>query len=321
MPAGAGTATGTPELQALCARHGGAFFIQHGHDLNHPQKPPRHYWLIFDQPRNPGPNTIRTAARIERSWGMTVRLAEQPGYRRTLDSLSMTYVLRGRGFFLDPAGRHEVRAGDLMLLFPGVPHAYGPEPGERWDEISVFFGGPVFEAWRQPGLLDPAAPVRHLEPVDYWLERFHETLLPLARSEAVQTAADWGRLVALVAEMASAWQAPRADPDMQWLDRARQCLRTLPAGRAPDWARVAGELGVSSRTLRRRFKGLSGLTPGEFINRRRIDQARRLLLESDAKVSDVALELRFANEFHFSRRFKQLTGLSPRAYRELHQNR
>jgi AraC-like DNA-binding protein len=38
-------------------------------------------------------------------------------------------------------------------------------------------------------------------------------------------------------------------------------------------------------------------------------------------VAHVALELDFTNEFHFSRRFKQFTGLSPKAYRESHRNR
>lgn len=308
-------------MKALAAKHGGSFFVQSGHDAAHPQNPSRLYWLIFDQPRDPAPNYIRTAARIEKSWGMTLRLQDDPRYRRTLDSLSMTYILRGRGSFLDPAGSHEVRAGDLILLFPGVPHAYGPPPGERWDEISVFFGGPVFDAWRQPGLLDPARPVRRLDPVDYWLERFQDTLLPLARAETVQTPEDWGRLVALIAEMATAWQRPRTDPDSEWLDRARHCLHGLGAGQEADWTAVARDLGVSARTLRRKFKDLSGMTTGEFLNRRRIEQARRLLLESDAKVSDVANALRFVNEFHFSRRFKQLAGLSPRAYRELHRNR
>lgn len=308
-------------LNALSAKHGGSLFVQYGHDPEHPQKPPRRYWLMFDHPRHPAPNVIRTAVRIERSWGMTLRLQEDPGHRRTLDCLSMTYLLRGRGTFVDPAGVRAVRAGDLLLLFPGVPHAYGPPVGERWDEISVFFSGPIFDAWRQPGLLDPAHPVRHLEPVDYWLERFHQVLLPMARAETAQTPQDWGRLADLIGEMATDWQTPRASPDSAWLDRARHCLCGLHAANDVDWPAVARELGVSERSLRRKFKSLAGQTPGEFLNRRRIEQARRLLLESDAKVSDVSHALRFVNEFHFSRRFKQFTGLSPRAYRLLHRNR
>jgi AraC-like DNA-binding protein len=313
-----GNKTGLKELAAI---HGGSLFVQYGHDALEPQNPPRHYWLIFDSSRDPAPNVIRTAARIERSWGMSLRLEKNPHYRRTLDSLSLTYILRGGGTFHDPSGARKVREGDLLVLVPGVPHAYGPAPGERWDEISVFFSGPVFEAWRRPGLLDPARPVRHLEPVDYWLERFHEVLLPLARAEAGQTPQDWGRLVDLIAEMCTAWQKSARNPDADWLERARHRLRTLPPLRDIDWQAVGQDLGVSERTFRRRFRSLAGMTPSAYRIRCRIEQARRLLLQSETKVSEVALALQFVNEFHFSRRFKQVTGLSPRAYRESHRNR
>ncbi len=309
-------------LKALSKQHGGALYIQYGHDLVHPQNPPRLYWLIFDQPRQPGPNHIRSTARIEQSWGMSLRLQEDPRHRRTLDTLSLTYVLRGRGLFHDPAGSHDVRAGDLLLLFPGVPHAYGPPPGERWDEINVFFDGPVFKAWQHADLLDPARPVRHLEPVGYWLSRFNDALLPLARRpQTAQTPDDWGRLLTLIAEMCTAWRNPHSDPDAAWADQARRCLANLPAQHAVDWAVVACQLGVSGRSLRRKFKRLAGMTTGEFLARCRIERAQQRLLESDAKVAYVALELDFTNEFHFSRRFKQFTGLSPKAYRESHRNR
>ncbi len=311
----------TGSLQALAARHGGSLFVQYGHNPARPQKPPRLFWLMFDQPRHPHPNFIRNASCIARSWAMTLRLHENPRHRRTLDCLSMTYVLKGRGRFLDPAGEHDVHAGDVLLLFPGTPHAYGPPDGERWDEINVSFGGPVFESWQRPDMLDPARPVRRLEPVDYWRQRFLQVLLPMAGAGNIQTPKDWGRLVELIAEMCTAWQRPPLNADTVWLERARHCLCGLPTAHDVNWHAVARDLGVSERGFRRKFKLLAGMTPGQFCSRHRIEQARRLLLESDAKVADIALALRFVNEFHFSRRFKQLTGLSPRAYRESHRNR
>ena len=311
----------SPDLAALAGRHGGSLFVQYGHDPARPQRPPRQYWLLFDYPRRAEANHIRSAARIARSWGMTLRLAENPAYRRTLDAMSFTYVLKGRGRFHDPTGCREVRASDLLLLFPGVPHAYGPPPGERWDEINVFFGGPVFEAWRRPGLLDPARPVRRLEPVPFWLNRFQEALLPLVRTEREQSPEDWGRLVALIAEVCAAGEKTPSDPDRAWLEAARRRLDRLGVAREVDWAAVARGLGVSERSLRRKFKALAGTTLGGYLAQRRIEQARRLLLESDLRLAEVANRLEFVNEFHFSRRFKQFTGVSPRAYRESHRNR
>jgi hypothetical protein len=56
-------------------------------------------------------------------------------------------------------------------------HATTPSPGTRWNEINIEFAGPAFDSWTGAGLLDPAEPIRHLEPVDYWPNRFHETVL------------------------------------------------------------------------------------------------------------------------------------------------
>jgi AraC-like DNA-binding protein len=311
----------SPELRRLCARHGGTILIQSGHDPDRPQKPPRAYWLIYDHPSRHDANVIRNAARIENSWGMTLSLAEDAGYRRVLDAFSLTYVFRGRGFCLAGNARYAVKTGDLLLLAPGVPHAYGPPPGERWDELSVFFSGPVFEPWRGKGLLDPAMPVRPLQPPAYWLERIQEVLVALAAGGPEQTPRDWGRLIELLSEMLSAWQRPATGTEADWLERARHGLAASAGETGQSWDRLARSLGVSGRTFRRRFKALTGVTPGQFRSRLRIEQACRRLLESDAKVAETALALGFANEFHFSRRFKQVMGLSPGAYRELHRNR
>ncbi|HRI83645.1 MAG TPA: AraC family ligand binding domain-containing protein, partial [Opitutaceae bacterium] len=76
------------------------------------------------------------------------------GNMRVLGSYAAVYLLAGGGEFGDASGlRREVRAGDLLLLFPEVPHFYGPRPGGRWDEIYFVFHGPVFDQWRQAGIL------------------------------------------------------------------------------------------------------------------------------------------------------------------------
>ena len=48
----------------------------------------------------------------------------------------------------------------------------------------------------------------------------------------------------------------------------------------------------------------------------RIDQAARLLLESELNITEVALEVGFGNLSYFSRIFAEETGFSPNKYRE-----
>ena len=78
-------------------------------------------------------------------------------------------------------------------------------------------------------------------------------------------------------------------------------------------ARVAG-LSVSRFSLL--FKERTGLAPVKFLEARRIEKARHLLLTTDLPVQEIGLQVGFPNAQHFSTRFGKLTGQSPRAFRK-----
>lgn len=58
-----------------------------------------------------------------------------------------------------------------------------------------------------------------------------------------------------------------------------------------------------------------GITPQRFIQNKIIERAKQLLAEESISISDVADKLGFAYSNHFSRLFKQKTGLSPKEFR------
>jgi len=302
------------ELISLHRKWGGSLFLQTGHRPDQPQTPPRHYWLIFDHSWRPGQNHLSRALRISDSWAMSLRLEETPTYRRTLECFSLTFILKGEGLLLLPNTTYPLRAGDLLILFPGIPHAYGPPPGKRWDEFSLFFGGPVFNAWQGIPPLDPARPVLSLKPTPYWLERFQALVLPIARSRTPLGPRHWIHLLALLSEMAESVSETEKS-ETRWFERARALLNDQHNERQLPWPEIARSMGTSERTFRRRFLRLAGCTPARFHEQLRFTEARRLLLETDLKISTIAQRLSFANEYHFSRRFKQVVGLSPRAFR------
>lgn len=56
-------------------------------------------------------------------------------------------------------------------------------------------------------------------------------------------------------------------------------------------------------------------TPHEFVTRRRIAQAKKLLLAGNHSVTDICFEVGYESLGSFSTRFHSLTGLSPAAFR------
>ncbi|TYK64839.1 AraC family transcriptional regulator [Colwellia echini] len=73
---------------------------------------------------------------------------------------------------------------------------------------------------------------------------------------------------------------------------------------------------LSISALERRFKKFLGKTPKQFINEVRLENARRLLIESNSGIATIANDTGFADHSYFSRQFQKLFGQSPSAFRE-----
>jgi hypothetical protein len=79
---------------------------------------------------------------------------------RRINEYQLVYILEGRGT-LDANRRYEVGPGTLFLVFPGVRHAYRPDPAVGWTEYWVGFQGPHVDALMDQGILSPERSVFH----------------------------------------------------------------------------------------------------------------------------------------------------------------
>lgn len=79
---------------------------------------------------------------------------------------------------------------------------------------------------------------------------------------------------------------------------------------------VARQVGMSPRTLVRRFKAATGRVPGEYLQMIRVAAARQLLEDGEPSVQQAGLKVGYEDTAHFRRVFKRHSGLTPSAYRE-----
>ena len=77
---------------------------------------------------------------------------------------------------------------------------------------------------------------------------------------------------------------------------------------------IAQICGVSEGYFRKLFREYSGENPMEFRQKHRIEKAKQLLLLDTHSVGEIAEELNFSDIYHFSKTFKNITGLSPQNY-------
>jgi AraC-like DNA-binding protein len=81
-----------------------------------------------------------------------------------------------------------------------------------------------------------------------------------------------------------------------------------------DMSRVAY---LSTFHFNRVFHQITGLPPAKFISAMRLDEAKRLLLNTNRSITDISFEVGYNSLSTFTRRFTQRVGLGPREFRYL----
>lgn len=81
---------------------------------------------------------------------------------------------------------------------------------------------------------------------------------------------------------------------------------------------LAKSAGLSVSQFERRFRNAFGTSVRQYLMRVRIENATKLLLDTDQSVSQIALVCGFFDHAHFSRSFKKLMSQSPTEYRKQH---
>jgi AraC family transcriptional regulator len=82
---------------------------------------------------------------------------------------------------------------------------------------------------------------------------------------------------------------------------------------------VAQIAGVHSAHLSRVFRQKMGCTVGEYVRSLRFEFACRQILSTDLPLCEVACEAGFSDQSHFHRIFRSRLGVTPHAYRKIHQ--
>ncbi|OGV69339.1 MAG: hypothetical protein A3K19_18795 [Lentisphaerae bacterium RIFOXYB12_FULL_65_16] len=234
--------------------------------------------------------------------------------------LEICYLVSGKRSY-HVGGRHYVmRGNDVFLTFPDEVHGSGDRPhgkGELyWLQVLLprrpktflaLAGGDAtgfIRALRQ-------LPRRHFHGdrrLQYLFEDIfrlhHDAALPFRKLRVANAVMAW---LLAVAECAARPSAFRESPDIQ---AALKLIAALPS-REATIATLAVKVGLSESRFKAKFKEQTGIAPGEYILRQRIDRAKALLRDGRMPVTEVAFALGFASSQYFATVFKRFTTLRP----------
>jgi len=242
--------------------------------------------------------------------------AEQP-FTEVHAGHSISYVRKGSFGYTSRGVRHELVAGSLLLGYPNDEYLCTHDHHVCGDECLSFQLAPAIvdliegdrKVWRTGSL----PPLPELMVLGELAQGVAENRSDIGLDEIGLYLA--ARVAQLLAPRKS--EATRATPGDR--RRAVEAALWIHARSHENLAleHVAQQVGLSAFHFLRLFSRVIGVTPHQYLVRSRLAHAARLLAQDERSVTDIALEVGFADLSNFVRTFGRAAGTSPSAFRKL----
>ncbi len=227
------------------------------------------------------------------------------------------YVMRGTGTYVDWNGQsHPLTAGDVAQRLPGRRHSTLLVPDGQWAECFLVLNRQFYEALAACGCVNPLQPVLRPGLRRTLVDQFESILDDLSHGAEIDSSQTLLKAHGLLNELHTLDRASLApDPHAELVLTVRRRLGEDLGARLslPD---LAASFNLSYERLRKIFRERTGVSPGAYRIRRRMEEACRLIAAERLSVKETADLLGFPDVYNFSKQFKQVIGTPPARFRK-----
>jgi AraC family transcriptional regulator len=218
--------------------------------------------------------------------------------------------------------------GSLWIVPPGMREDFVNVQRPAHDCLHIFLPAkPFADCVLQDLDIDPARVRLRYEAVSY--DPFVEQIA-LAISRELDSETSSGRLfIESLAHTLSAYLVHRYSESSLNLKPRRESVRPMDHrrlsrvmefidGRIDENLTVADMAAVACMSpahFARSFKATVGRSPQQFVSRKRLEFAQRLLADPYRSMAEIALSTGFSSQSNFARAFRQASGMTPGVYR------
>ena len=233
---------------------------------------------------------------------------KQPKGRKHPERMTLHYVLRGSAQYTDWTGKtHRVQTGDTFLLHT-AKFKITPDGDDFFQQI-LTFDETTASHLADIHILDTEKPVAHPGLHISPLHLFDQLLARMMQADDEMPRSAYELSVHIINALAKLGVADQKKHPL--IQKALLCIEEF-AGRDLTIGEIASSLHMKDNTFSLLFKKEMGVSPKDFIVKRRIEKACKLLLEMNVK--ETANALGYSDPFQFSKQFKMHTGFSPKNY-------
>ncbi len=224
---------------------------------------------------------------------------------RRLFEYEMMIVTEGELFIADDDREYHVRAGEYLIMSPTRV-----QRGTRVCRCRFYWMHFRCEALPATVALPAQAVYRDAEDIDALAHM-------LLRAEAEHPRSTRSRYLAtqLLLTLAEGYAGERGHPEGRLCASVKEfvAFHRFSELRVKD---IARELGYHEKYLSAAFHAAEGITLKRYLLNMRLSEAKRLLLETDYTVSEVAYYLNFPSPHNFSRFFRNEAGVTASEFRD-----
>jgi AraC-like DNA-binding protein len=233
--------------------------------------------------------------------------------RESFPYTSIEYIVAGRGSAVVDGRRHELGPGTIFAYGPSSPHEIRTSSSEVLVKYFLSLSGSNVRSRLRRCQLLPGSARQLSAHAD--IAGVFDILMREGQHSGPQRFALTAALVEfllLKIEDTSSFSAHPSERAREaflrckaFMDAETENLRTL--------GEVARAVGAEASSICRWFRRYEGMSPYQYLLRRRMNLAAEKLLEQGGLVKETAARFGFADPFHFSHQFKAVHGVPPSA--------
>jgi AraC-like DNA-binding protein len=251
------------------------------------------------------------------SGGLEYCLPDYRIQRPTFPFYSLEYVVRGRGSLRLNNRDHKLQPGTVFSYAPGIAQTISADPEDPLVKYFVDFAGSHSKAiLRSCGL--PAGNASQLA-LPHELQNLFNELIECGQRGRPGANVLCGTLLECLSLKIAESRIPHESAETLSLLTYQDCRRHIEENfqRLKTLEQLASECHLDAAYLCRLFQRYDHQSPYKFLMRLKMNLAAEWLEQPGALVKQVAERAGFRDQFHFSRAFKSVFGVSPNTFRRL----